>query len=339
MAVTILDRRKPFRGLRRFKPHRDLRQVTALIAETFGAGLDAEGRAALREMRQISWLGPLVGFVLAADPQLQRLLNGYVWIEGERVVGNLTLQTGIRYGSRWYISNVAVAPAYRGHGIARALVEAALQEAQQRGGSWATLQVEAENEAARRLYEGLGFEALGGLAYLRLPEPPAAPPPTAAPPSLRHWRSDDWHQEYELAKAATPSLLQWWQPLRSEAFRLHPEERLGELFSQLIGRRRTYRWVVEQESGAQGQLAASLMVRATRWRGEHQMQLMVHPDARGPLEEPLVRHALALLASSYPSRPTVIRHPAEHRTAVNVFLAHGFRLRRTLMAMRKKIRG
>ena len=85
-------------------------------------------------------------------------------------------------------------------------------------------------------------------------------------------------------------------------------------------------------------LAASLMVRATRWRGEHQMQLMVHPDARGPLEEPLVRHALALLAS-YPSRPTVIRHPAEHRAAMNVFLAHGFGLRRTLMAMRKKIRG
>ena len=336
MTVTILGRREPFRGLRRLNPHRDLRQVTELISETFGADLDAEGRAALRDLRQLSWLGPLVSFVLVADPQLQRLLNGYVWIEERQVVGNLTLQSGGHYGARWYIYNVAVAPAYRGQGIAQSLLEAALDEVQQRGGVWATLQVKEENRAARRLYERLGFEAIGATAHLCLPEPPDAPPATEAPPFLRRRRSDDWHQEYELVRAATPSLLQWWRPLRSDAFRLYPEDRLGELLDQLIGRRRTYRWVVEQEGNAQGRLAASLMLRATRWRGEHQLQLAVHPDARGPLEEPLLHYALAVLAS-YPGKPTVTQHPVEHREAIEAFLTHGFRLRRTLVAMRKKI--
>ena len=337
MAVTILGRREPFRGLRRLNPYRDLRQVTALIAETFGADLDAEGRAALRDMQLLSWLGPLVGFVLAADPQLQRLLHGYVWIEEGRVVGNLSLQSGLRYGERWYISNVAVAPAYRGRGIARSLVEAALEEAQREGGGWATLQVQEENEAACRLYGGLGFEALGGMTTLHLAEPPATPPPTAPIPSLRPWRADDWRREYELARTVTPSLLQWWRPLRSETFRRYPEERLGELFDRLIGRRRTYRWVVDQEGSAQGWLAASLWLRAARWRGEHRLRLMVHPEARGPLEEPLLRQALAVLAS-YPGRPTVAQHPAEHRQAIEAFLAHGFLVRRTLAPMRKRIR-
>lgn len=337
MAVTVLGRRKPFQGLRRLNPYRDLRQVTELIGETFGADMDAEGQAALRDLRWLSWLGPLVGFVLAADPQWRRFLNGYVWIEEGRVVGNLTLQSGGRYGARWYISNVAVAPAYRGQGIARALTEAALDEVRHEGGGWATLQVEEENEAARRLYEGLGFEVLGGMSYLHLPEPPAAPPETGAPLSLRRRRSGDWYQEYELAKAATPSLLQWWRPLRSDDFRPHSEERLGELLNRLIGRRRTYRWVVEHEGDAQGRLAASLMLRATRWRGEHQLRLMVHPDARGTLEEPLLRQALAVLAS-YPGRPTVTHHPAEHQEAIEAFLSHGFRVRRTLVAMRKRLR-
>jgi len=334
MAITILGRSKPFRGLRRFNPYRDLRQVTELIAGIFGAELDAEGRAALREMRQLSWLGPLLGFALVADPELQRLLNGYVWIEEGRVVGNLTLQSGGLYGRRWYISNLAVAPAYRGHGIARALMEAALDEVRRRGGGWVTLQVEEKNEVARRLYERLGFQAIGAISHLYLPEPPAEPPEAPAPLPIRRRRADDWRQEYELARAATPVLLQWWQPLRSDSFRLYPEERLGEWFDQLIGRRRTYRWVVEE--GVRGRLVASLMVRATRWRGEHRLRLVVHPDARGALEEPLVCHALAVLAS-YPGWPTVTHHPAEHREAIEVLLAHGFRLRRTLLAMRKEI--
>ena len=333
MTAIILGQRQPFRGLRRLDPRRDLRQVAGLIAATFGADLDAEGRAALRDLRFLSRLGPLIGFVLAADPQWQRFLNGYVWIEEERVVGNLTLQSGGRYGGRWYIYNLAVAPAYRGRGIASALVKAALEEVQRQGGGWVTLQVEEDNEAARHLYERLGFEPLGGISHLTLPQPPEVPP-QIGDVDLRCRRADDWYQEYELAKAATPAPLQWWQPLRSEAFRLYPEERLGEWLDRLIGRRRTYRWVVEEDP--QGRLMASLMVRATRWRGEHQLRLIVHPDARGTLEEPLIRHALAVL-NSYPSHPTVTRHPAEHRQAIEAFLAHGFHLRRTLVAMRKKM--
>jgi len=342
MAVTILGRRQPFRGLRRLNPYRDLRQVTALIAETFGADLDAEGRAALRDMQVLGWLGPLLAFVLAADPQLQRMLQGYVWIEEGRVVGNLSLQSGLRDGERWYISNVAVAPACRGRGIAQALVEAALEEAQREGGDWATLQVEADNEAACRLYARLGFEALGGMAYLRLEAPPATPPAAPQLSSLRPWRADDWQQEYELARAVTPSLLQWWQPLRSEAFRRYPEDRLGDLFSQLIGRRRTYHWVVEQAGAGlrpaptQGRLAASLWLRVVGWRGEHRLRLLVRPEARGSLEEPLLQQALAVLAAG-PARPTVAQHPVEHRQAIEAFLAHGFLLRRTLLPMRKRI--
>jgi len=341
MAVTIFSRRESLRGLRRFDPSRDLRQVTELISEAFGANLDAEGRASLGDMQRLSALGPLVRFVLTADPSLQRLLNGYVWIEEGRVVGNLSLQSSLHYGGRWYISNVAVAPDFRGRGVGRSLMEAALDQVRQRGGGWTLLQADEGNVAAMKLYSRLGFSSLGSTAHLYRPSPEtgriaAEQPARISLPGCRLYRPADWHAEYELAKAATPSLLQWWQPLRSADFRLEVEDRLGEWFDKVRGRSRTYRWVVVKEGSPTEELAASLRVRAARRKGEHQLRLMVHPEERGGMEESLVQQAMGVLASDS-QRPVTARHPSEHSEAIQAFLAHGFRVRRNLVSMRKRI--
>lgn len=59
------------------------------------------------------------------------------------------------------IQNVAVDPAARGRGVARALLLTALGEARRRGATWASLEVRPSNQAARRLYAGLGFAEVG----------------------------------------------------------------------------------------------------------------------------------------------------------------------------------
>jgi len=60
-----------------------------------------------------------------------------------------------------HINNVAVLPPLRGKGIGSALLRRAIAEAQQLGARRATLEVRASNEAARRLYERLGFFVAG----------------------------------------------------------------------------------------------------------------------------------------------------------------------------------
>lgn len=59
-----------------------------------------------------------------------------------------------------HITNIAVLPLYRGNGYGRLLTRALMQYAANLGVSHMTLEVRKSNQAAIRLYAGLGFEAV-----------------------------------------------------------------------------------------------------------------------------------------------------------------------------------
>jgi GNAT superfamily N-acetyltransferase len=74
-------------------------------------------------------------------------------------------------GRESYLAELYVTPARRGHGLGRALMNAALQEARHRGADTMEIAVDEPDLAARRLYESLGFGnrtggADGPLMYL-----------------------------------------------------------------------------------------------------------------------------------------------------------------------------
>jgi len=60
-------------------------------------------------------------------------------------------------GRECYLAELYVAPAQRGHGLGRALMNAALQEARDRGADTMEIAVDEPDVAARRLYESVGF--------------------------------------------------------------------------------------------------------------------------------------------------------------------------------------
>jgi ribosomal protein S18 acetylase RimI-like enzyme len=65
-------------------------------------------------------------------------------------------------GLECYLAELYVAPARRGQGLGRALMEAALREARQRGADTMDIGVDEPDFAARRLYESLGFSNRAG---------------------------------------------------------------------------------------------------------------------------------------------------------------------------------
>jgi GNAT superfamily N-acetyltransferase len=74
-------------------------------------------------------------------------------------------------GLECYLAELYVVPGRRGHGLGRALMEAALREARERGADTMDIGVDEPDLVARRLYESLGFSnrvggAQGPLMYV-----------------------------------------------------------------------------------------------------------------------------------------------------------------------------
>lgn len=320
-------------GLRPFDISRDLRPVAELIAVAFSSELDDRGNAALREMRLMSHLGGFLGLVNRGTGEFNDLLSGFVWVEAGRVVGNVTVQRADRAGSRWQIANVAVAPTHRGQGISRRLMQAALEHAASCGGQWGVLQVYARNEVARRLYDSMGFELVGGIVDLRVDRTPHID--TVGPlPQLTTFRPDNWQPLYELANHQLGAQMQWWRAIRRDEFRPSFEQNLGEWLRRTMGQEQIFRRAVQVAP----RFEAAVIVNAQRWQGEHALQLWTRPEHYGTHDSALVRWSLGTL-QNFPRWPINISLSSDHTTAQELVEFYGFRPLRTLLTLRKRLGG
>ena len=78
--------------------------------------------------------------------------------ETDELVGYLIIS---RYVDAWHVMNVAVAPDWRGRGIARMLIERLFELTANDERRGYTLEVRVSNDGAIRLYERLGFVGRG----------------------------------------------------------------------------------------------------------------------------------------------------------------------------------
>lgn len=297
----------------------------------------------LRWLSRVSWLaGPFLWMTPFAE-----LFSGFVWAEGRRVVGNVTL-TQARGGGMgcWLISNLVVDPAYRRRGIGRALMEEALAHVRSRGGSRIILQVRADNQAAVHLYQSMGFVPMETLLEMHLSprrdierrewsvrqihsdtSRSTSPAPRISL-SLRQLGYGEWYGEYLLAREAIPIAAQRMHPVEPSNFRVGWDERIFRWLRNWMGSVREYRLGIEEE----GALRAMLTLWTGRWRPYHRLEIMVHPDYRGQWEEELVDHALHLLRH-YPSCPVYTEAYVAHEALVRALWSRGFVADRELVQM------
>ncbi len=334
MATRMARQAAAHRGVRRLNPLRDLGQVASVIGEGFGPDLTEEGRRALREMRLLSRLGPLLWWLIVTSPDFREHHSGFVWVEDGQVVGTLHITRPASYARRWLISNVAVRASYRGRGIARSLMEAALAWAREQGGEAVFLRVRRNNTAAWSLYQGLGFQPLNDTVDLRLARVPSVQKVkiAATETSLAPYDPRQWRQVRELAQAAIPPNLRWLETVRIADFHLALERRLAEWWAGLTTGHRTWRLIAQCKE----RIIAAMAVRIAGRRGNHSLILHVHPDHRGEVEEVLVAEALSRLWS-YRDRATFVTLPICYAQVLNVLKRYGFVEQKTLTLMQRPL--
>ncbi len=334
MAVLARSGTEHF-GLRPMEPMKDLAGVADLIEEAFADDLDRSGQSALRELRWLSRLKPVLWWMVTFSPDYSDFLSGFVWEENGKIVGNITVNRTSSVSRRWLISNLAVAKNYRGRGIARGLMYAALELVEEYHGSSVSLQVRADNEPARHIYKSLRFEVISGVAHLelkRVPKVEVLPLPRGVVLRPRNFNWQDDRHAYELASAATPASKQKEWPLRQSRFHLGTGERLKRSFCQIISGGLSAYWVVEDGH----HFVAMVNIEPNILGQNHQVEMVVHPNWRGTLEKSLISQVLHQLYR-WRKRTVVIKQSIDHVEAIETYKEFGFREEQTLLWMKRKM--
>src|SRR5262245_41431536 len=110
------------------------------------------------EIERASFSMPWSRGAFTYEIERNRVARCWVMREDARVVGYLCLW---EVADELHITNVAVHPAHRRHGIGRALIGAVLEDASRRAVSMVGLEVRPTNAEARALYESFGFRVVG----------------------------------------------------------------------------------------------------------------------------------------------------------------------------------
>jgi ribosomal protein S18 acetylase RimI-like enzyme len=316
-------------GLQPLDLTRHLAGVADVLEVCFASEMEEGGYSAVREMRFLSALGPLLPVLLWLDLDKNILTRGFVWLEAGRVVGNVNVQLLEHSPQTWAIANVAVHPEQRRRGIAQQLMQAALDYIQQHGGTQAVLQVDDDNVGAVALYTRLGFTHLATHTQWARSGRKALPAYEPSPFDIRLRAASEWKAELALAQTVRPEGLAWNRPLRETDFR----EAWWQRLKRNLSGEAEERWAATPVESSE--LFGSLTIATGLPEGDR-LTLLVHPWFHGRLERPLLVRGLRRLGQ----RPWNARleYPTHDEPASAVLRELGFTAHRTLRWMKKELR-
>jgi len=311
--------------LRPLNVRTDLPSVADLIEMCFAHQMDSEGREYIRQLRRAADDVQHMRWISAASEHSTIPLQGYIWEEDGKVVGNLTL-IPFFWHRKWYylIANVAVHPDYRQRGIARRLTETALGRVKERGADAGWLQVRDDNPIAHNLYLSLGFVERARRTTWESIDP--IPPNSRAPSNVQVTpRSErDWPHQAAWLQETYPPEVSWNLPF--EYKRLSPD--IWRTFVRIINGEDIYHWCARRSDELLGIVS---------WEPSHH-----HVDslwiATTPNSEDLALNALLphVRHSIHTGRSLMVNYP--YGQAIGPFLDAGFRLHNTLIWMEKRFK-
>ena len=239
-------------NMRPLNPLRDLMAVADLIELCFHGNIDAEGRSFLDDLRRSSRGSGFAGWAARTSDIASMPMSGFVWEDGGRIVGNVSLIPFYRQGKRInLVANVAVHPDYRRRGIARQLTRRAMQAAQERSSHETWLHVRDDNPGAISLYEELGWkEEARRTAWRAQPNQPVEP--AQGNPQLYDGGMQYWAQLSEWFERAYPQSIRWYYSSYWEAFR----PGLWHSFQRFIGDVSLREWSAYSAGRLSGALVA-----------------------------------------------------------------------------------
>jgi ribosomal protein S18 acetylase RimI-like enzyme len=307
--------------IRDFDLRRDLRPAADLIELCFAERLDEDGRRYVAQMRQAAGNRRLLRLAGVAPSSVTLPVNGLVWEEQGELVGNLSMLAVNVAGNRAYlIANVAVHPDHRRRGIAKTLTEEAIARIGARGIDEVWLHVDEDNDAARRLYDQLGFIEQARRTTWHV-EPASNLQRLERGARFGGRRAKDWPKQEEWLRRLYPPRVIWHMPLRISLLR----PGLGGALARFFSERRFQQWSAWQGRDLLGVCA---------WQSSHTqadwLWLAVEQEREEAAMQALLPQAFEKLK---PRRTLALDYPTGR--GEDILEQHGFRRHQTLIWMER----
>ena len=290
-------------NIRRLSVKTDLNQAADLIDLCFGYQMDQDGHEYLRYIRNVAAGRKSVQWIDGAHERISMPLFGYVWMEGDRLVGNVSLSP-FQWKKKWFylIANVAVHPDYRRRGIARLLTRQAILHAQYQRVDGLWLHVKEFNAGAISLYEQLGFERKAVrnqwrlIDYLHPGHGNNTSPDIHVIPRLRK----DWDQHLSWLENSYPLDMQWY-------FGLYRDD-LAPGLLRTVERYLLYDQVMHHFSAYAGDRLVGVLTQQPVVQRSHNIYLAIPP---GPFESAATVSLLQFAARMYGTQKVLrLNYPA-----------------------------
>lgn len=305
--------------LRPVDVRKDLDDIANLIETCFSPTMDEDGRAYLRQLRKSAEEARRLSWAVGLAEENYIPISGFVWVEDDHLIGNLTLIPLQKQGKTAYlIANVAVLPAYRRRGIGKYLTQAAIDHVHENkpGAIW--LQVRDDNDAAEQLYRNLGFVERSRRTTWHNHTGELKPEYTSGIEITSCWPGD-WNTQILLLEQVYPQTISWNLSVNFQKFK----PSFLSQFSNLIMGENHRNWAVRKN----GQLLGTITWEAARsWADNLWVGCM--PQDQEMVLKYLLPHALSSL---HRSRPQSVNYPAGE--AESVFFQCGFHKHITLIWM------
>ena len=192
---------------------------------------DEERQSMTEQIQGIKRIWPLIRVMQLFSERVRDAMCGFIYYADDKPIGLINFMRQGR--DEWAVANVTVLPEYRRRGIARALVQAALDDLRRRKARIIFLDVIAGNLPAFNLYQEMGFEPYTGSAdYIFEPQAPPETGPLPPGYTLTPVEKQSWRTSFALAQRITPANVLKFEAVDERRFRPMP---LTSLFMALQG--------------------------------------------------------------------------------------------------------
>ena len=249
-------------------------RMTELMAIAFAEDAAREGRDLRDDVAGLKPLLPILRILMKFKPSFEDKFYTLVREIDGRFVSVITVSQQGNDRQRWYIFNVATHPDFRGRGLARQLVTAALSHIRAREGKRVLLDVRADNVPAYQLYRNLGFLHLETSTTLKgslsqLPAIQLSPNCT-----VRQLAETEWQPVFDLEQRIASEATRAVCPVTPDQFQTSTFMRLIQSIINRAQKQRVERWLADRAGRPIGLATAQLHLAGNN---PHHIRLAIDP--------------------------------------------------------------